>query len=242
MIRQVKRPTLKRRFIAATAPAAEALHRFSTRLLQKAHPEWENRTWSNDELRRWGPLFEGDVINVSGWHDEDKYGGHYRDYFPQRRSYTISNIGGARGATGHPDEIFLDLTADLSEELHRRYDVVFNHTVLEHIYDIRKAVENLCLLSRDLVVVVVPFRQQVHFDAGSFLDYWRPTPFALSTLFGRNGFEVVYCTTNENPVYSIYTFCVATSNPKKWGAVFPASPGVDLIAGAARGESVSLSE
>ncbi len=242
MIKEVKPPSLKRRLLRASAPAAEALHRFSTRLLQKAHPEWENRTWSNDELRRWGGLLQGDVINVSGWHDQDKQGGHYRDYFPQRSSYTISNIGGARGATGHPDEIFLDLTAELRGELHRRYDVVFNHTVLEHIYDIHKAVSNLCLLSRDLVVVVVPFRQQVHFDAGSFLDYWRPTPFALSALFGQNGFEVVYCTTNENPVYSIYTFCIASSQPAKWRGIFPSSRGVELIAGAARGESVSIAE
>ncbi|HEX8616351.1 MAG TPA: hypothetical protein VF911_02085, partial [Thermoanaerobaculia bacterium] len=227
----VKITSLPGRLLRSNARTVEALHRFTGRLLARARPEWNHRAWSNDELRRWGGLFKGDVINVSGWHDEDKHGGRYRDYFPHGTSYTISNIGGSRGATGKPEEIFLDLTAPLAAELHARFDVVFNHTVLEHIFDIRTAVMNLCLLSRDIVIIVVPFRQQVHFDAGSFLDYWRPTPFALSSLLGESGFEVVYCTNNDNPVYSTYTFCIASSQPQKWRDVFPRSYGVDLISG-----------
>jgi hypothetical protein len=224
---EVTKPSMRARLLRAAAPAVGALHRFTTKAMRRAYPEWENRGWSNRELRRWAGSFAGDVINVSGWHDEDKEGGHYRDYFPRRTSYTISNIGGARGIMGHENEIFLDLTAELTPELHRRYDVVFNHTVLEHIYEIRTAVTNLCKLSRDLVVIVVPFSQQVHFEPGSFLDYWRPTPFALSEMFKANGFEIVYCSMNENPVYSIYTFCVATSKPEKWRAHFPPSPLLD---------------
>lgn len=211
------------------APLAERLHRFSTRLLKKSRPEWDNRRWSNAELRRFSRHFSGDVINVSGWHDQDKEGGLYRDYFPHRRSYTISNIGGARGTSGHENEIFLDLTGDLQRDLHGKFDVVFNHTVLEHIYEIDAAVRTLCTLSRDLVVVVVPFSQQVHFEAGSFLDYWRPTPFSLASMFGENGFRVLYCTRNENPVYPIYTYCIATAHPDKWAGVFPESEGLALI-------------
>lgn len=221
---------MKHRLLVAGAPAVEALHRFSTRLLRRARPEWENRQWSNDELRKFGSLFRGDVINVSGWHDGDKKGGEYRDYFPNRTSYTISNIGGERGSTGRPDEIFLDLTQQVPEVYRGRYDVVFNHTVLEHIYDIRTAVANLCTLSRDLVVIVVPFQQVVHFAAGSFLDFWRPTPFALSNLFGENGYSLVYCSMNDNPVYSVYTFCIATSDPAKWNGKFPPSSGLSLLA------------
>jgi hypothetical protein len=226
----MKRTSLRHRILRAGAPAAEALYRFAAKALRAARPEWENRRWSNDELRRFGSLFAGDVINVSGWHDQDKQGGHYRDYFPKRSSYTISNIGGARGTSGHENEILLDLTRELRDDLRGRFDVAFNHTVLEHIYDIDAAVKTLCGLSKDLVVVVVPFSQQVHFEAGSFLDYWRPTPFALSTMFEENGFRLIYCSTNDNPVYSIYTFCIATSQPEKWAGAFPSSNGMSLIA------------
>jgi len=210
------------------------LHAASARLLARLHPEWNSRTWSNAELRRWAARFDGDVINVSGWHDGDKAGGHYRDYFPHRRSYTVSNIGGARGTSGHPGEIYLDLTADLPPHLRRRYDVVFNHTVIEHIYDVRRAVTTLCALSRDAVIVVVPFRQGVHFEAGSFLDYWRPTPFALAAMFEENGFRVVYCASNDNPVSSVYLFCIATCRPDRWSAPFPPTDAMALLGRAAR--------
>lgn len=222
--------SLRSRLLRRGAPVAEALHRFSTKVLARCRPEWQNRRWSNAELRRWGARLGGDVINVSGWQDEDKEGGRYRDYFPNRSSYTISNIGGARGTSGHENEIFLDLTGELRDDLRKRFDVALNHTTLEHIYDIRTAVKTLCALSRDVVIVIVPFSQQVHFEAGSFLDYWRPTPFALAAMFEENGFELVYCTTNDNPVYTIYTFCIATSQPEKWRGVFPPSPGMSLIA------------
>jgi hypothetical protein len=213
---------------------AGRLHAASASLLARLRPEWHGRRWSNAELRRWSSSFAGDVINVSGWHDQDKEGGHYRDYFPNRRSYTISNVGGARGTSGHPAEIFLDLTADLPPELRRRYDVVFNHTVIEHIYEVRTAIGTLCALSRDVVILVVPFKQGVHFEPGSFLDYWRPTPFALAAMFEENGFHVVYCASNDNPVYSVYVFCIATSQPDRWKTAFPPTDAMALIAAAAR--------
>ncbi len=199
------------------------------RALRRYHPEWHNRRWSNAELRRWGRLFTGDVINVSGWDDRDKEGGCYSDYFPNKASYTISNISGARGATGAKNEIYLDLLEELPQDLIRKFDVVFNHTTLEHIYNIRKAVANLRSLSRDIVVIIVPFLQPVHWEPGSFLDYWRPTPFALREMFRENGLEVVYWANNDNPVYPVYLFCVATRRPKKWRRFFPriATPTMD---------------
>ena len=35
------------------------------------------RVWSNAELRRLAGLFDGDVVNVSAWRDEDKEGRRY---------------------------------------------------------------------------------------------------------------------------------------------------------------------
>lgn len=204
--------------------------------LQVCHPEWQSRRWSNAELRRWGSLFSGNVINVSGWDDRDKEGGHYQDYFPNKASYSISNIDGARGLSGAANEIFLDLTQEVPEDLKGRFDVVFNHTTLEHIFDIHQALAGLCELTRDLVIIVVPFMQAVHYEPGSFLDYWRPTPFALEALFRENGLEVVYCANNDNPVYNVYIYCLASRFPERWRSAFPPGSGA-ISASAAPGLS-----
>lgn len=39
------------------------------------------RVWSNRELEKFGHLFSGKGVNVSGWKDIDKEGKKYRDYF-----------------------------------------------------------------------------------------------------------------------------------------------------------------
>src|SRR5229473_1615128 len=66
------------------------------------------RYWSNQELKRFSHVAAADVVNVSGWKDEDKQGRHYRDYFPKARSYTITNYEGDSGYQGASGEILLD--------------------------------------------------------------------------------------------------------------------------------------
>jgi hypothetical protein len=172
------------------------------------------RVWSNRELARIGDLFTGDVVNVSGWQDLDKEGRRYRDYFPNASSYRITNWKAeARGWQGTEGEIFLDLTEPLDEDLAGRFDVVFNHTTLEHIYDVRTAFANLCNLSRDLVILVVPLLQQVHGDYG---DFWRFTPEALQRLLADNGFGVAYIATNDDRRSSVYVFAVGARDPEAW--------------------------
>lgn len=106
------------------------------------------RIWSNRELEKFAHLFEGDIVNVSGWKDIDKEGRHYKDYFIKANSYTITNFKTeARGFQGYSNEIFLDLEKDLPANLYLHFDVVFNHTTLEHIYSVHKAFSNLCNLS-----------------------------------------------------------------------------------------------
>ena len=172
------------------------------------------RVWSNRELEKVAHLFKGKVVNVSGWKDVDKQGRHYRDYFTGATSYTITNFKAeARGFQGFDNEIFLDLEADLPAELEGAFDVVFNHTTLEHIYEMRKAFENLCRLSSDVVIIVLPFVQQYHSDYG---DYWRFTPLATKRMFEDNGFTLVYQSFNSDKASSVYTFSIATRNPEKW--------------------------
>jgi len=173
------------------------------------------RIWSNRVLSTIAPLFTGSVINVSAWRDEDKEGGRYSDYFSNASGYSISNYTGDCGATGRQDEVALDLSEDLPQNLHRAFDVVFNHTTLEHIFDVRKAFANLCEMSRDVVIVVVPFMQPSHIKS-SYEDYWRFTPQALRRMFTEQGMQVVFESSNHPTHAGVYVLAVAARDPDKW--------------------------
>ena len=111
------------------------------------------RIWSNDELRKFSCLLAGRIINVSGWKDEDKEGGCYKEYFPLCDKYYLSNYKPeARGFQGIEGEIYIDLEKPLDNELKNKFDVVLNHTVLEHVFDVNYAFKNLCQLSSQYVV------------------------------------------------------------------------------------------
>ncbi|MES9893454.1 MAG: hypothetical protein ABW141_00950 [Candidatus Thiodiazotropha endolucinida] len=172
------------------------------------------RLWSNRELSKYANLFKGSVVNVSGWKDIDKEGHHYRDYFINASEYQITNYKEeARGFQGMENEIFLDLESELPEEMNARFDVVFNHTTLEHIYDIHTAFSNLCDMSSDIVILILPFIQQYHSDYG---DYWRLTPLAIKRLFEDNDMSLVYQSFNNDKAASVYTFSIASKRSDKW--------------------------
>jgi hypothetical protein len=176
------------------------------------------RIWSNRELEKYAHLFHGRVVNVSGWKDIDKEGRHYRDYFKNASSYEITNYKSeARGLQGFENEIFLDLEKKLPEKLIANFDVVFNHTTLEHIYDIKTAFSNLCNMSKDIVIIILPFLQQYHSNYG---DYWRFTPLAVKRMFEENGFELLYQSFNNNKLSSVYIFTIASRHPEKWRKYF----------------------
>ena len=180
------------------------------------------RQWSNAELRRIGPLFTGRVVNVSAWEDRDKQGGLYRDYFSKAESYWRTNYGTSQGMVeGAADELFLDLTAPMAEDQRGRFDVVFNHTTLEHVFDVRTAVSNLCALSSDVVIVVVPWLQPLHADYG---DYWRFSPQAVVRLFEAEGLTSLSVTWNADPRASVYVMGVASRKPERWREHFPDAP------------------
>jgi hypothetical protein len=172
------------------------------------------RLWSNAELRKFAHLFPGKVLNASAWKDEDKEGKTYKEYFTKASVYHVSNYEtDKRGIQGLKNEFFLDLTAELPEQYRNAYDVVFNHTVLEHIYAYQKAFTNLCAMSSDIVIIVVPFVQQMHAAYG---DYWRFTPLALKKMYEENGVELLYISYNQQPHTSVYLFAIGSKNPEKW--------------------------
>jgi hypothetical protein len=174
------------------------------------------RRWSNQELEKFAPLFQGSVINVSAWKDEDKCGHVYREYFENASEYYISNFSvETRGFQGLENEIFLDLTKPLPEQLRQQFDVVFNHTTLEHIFGVTTAVKTLCDLSRDVLILVVPFMQASH-EAGAMEDYWRFTPRCLRVLLQQHGFHTIYESSNFQNRTSVYLFVLAVRDCQKW--------------------------
>lgn len=184
------------------------------------------RIWSNEELRRFAHLFTGEVVNVSGWRDEDKRGAHYRSYFTKAKAYHITNYPGSRGLEGGSSGgIALDLEQAPPPELLGKFEVVFSHTVLEHIFSSRLALHHLALLSSDVVIVVVPFLQDEHFEEGSYADHWRWAPASLKRSFAEEGFEVLYSSTNDSPFFPIYNFIIASKFPERWRAHFPTIAG-----------------
>lgn len=181
----------------------------------------QHRLWSNAQLARFGHLFTGSICNVSGWEDSarDGTGSRYRDYFPNCTSYSVTNYPGQRGyrASISAEQILLDLTKSLPPEWISKFDVVFNHTTLEHIYEVKQAAEALCNLTKDLLIVVVPFMQEQHFDDGSYGDYWRLTPMAVCRLFEEHGVTPLYVAANDaQPWYPVYIFYIGTKQPDLW--------------------------
>jgi hypothetical protein len=183
---------------------------------RRVSPE-DSRAWSNRQLQRVGRLVEGDVVNVSGWRDEDKHGGLYRDYFPGARSYTVTNYSSPRlGLSDGVPSIELDLTAPLPERLRAAFDVVLSHTVLEHIFELPTAAANLAAMTRDMLIVVVPFTQEIHGHENGFGDFWRFTPEALDRLFQPHGVHRVHAAMNEQPWWGVYVFWVGSRHPGRW--------------------------
>ncbi len=178
------------------------------------------RIWSNKKIKELGPIFHGDIVNVSGWDDRDKEGSHYKNYFTNADSYSITNFSGERGLSGIKNEYFLDLSKDIPDELINRFEVCFNHTTLEHIFDVRKAFSSICRMSRDIVFVIVPFCQAQH-ENDSFKDFWRFTPTCMRYLFNENGLEIVYEAQSPYKNAGIYLIFIGSKFPGKWHGVMP---------------------
>lgn len=173
------------------------------------------RIWSNKELKKLAPLFSGDVVNVSGWEDCDKEGRRYRDYFINAQTYSVTNFAGDNGFRGAEGEIFLDLESPLPPDLEKRFDTVLNHTTLEHVFDVLTAFSNLCRMSRDAVIVIVPFAQVEHWSE-SYGDYWRISGQALEKLFQREGFSMVYCSANDDRDGAVYVIGIGVRDASAW--------------------------
>ena len=193
------------------------------------------RIKTNTILKTFSKHFEGDVINVSGSSDCDKEcgffeyyfgnydsGNRYKNYFLNANSYTVSNYpeDQTQYQLDENEMIDLDLEKPLEPLLHGRFDTVFCHTVLEHVFDIFSAFKTLSHLSRDILIVIVPQFQQIHDYQRGYADYWRFTPFSMDNLFQQNGFEVLFRDTTHGFSESMYLFYIGSKNPDKWKDIF----------------------
>lgn len=181
------------------------------------------RLWSNEELRKISGAFKGRIANVSAGDNVDKEGSTYDAYFRNATEFWITNHrpGAFRGFQGRPNELLLDLSTPVGPELVGNFDVVFNHTTLEHIFEVETAFGNLCKISRDIVIVIVPFVQVQHENAG-YLDFWRFTPTCLRRLFSMNDLEVIYESASPDHDAAIYLFFVGSRHPERWRDKMPA--------------------
>lgn len=190
---------------------------------RRQHPDLSPRRWSNRELAAYAPLFTGDVVNISGWRDEDKEGRTYKSYFTQADRYDVTNYWGSSVPNdGVPGSVFLDLAAELPATLRDKYDLVFNHTVLEHIFDVPRAVGNMAGMTRDVMIMIVPFMQDEHYSPGLYGDFWRFTPLCVRQLMENNGLTLLHLSSNNSPWFPIYLFAIGSKQPARWAARFPA--------------------
>ncbi len=189
--------------------------RLFTKIYRALYEDTNPRIWSNKELRKISKNFSGKIINVSGGLDQDKQNDYYKNYFPLSSEYFISNY--QKTKSGIENEIILDLEDEsIDKELINKFDIVFTHTVLEHVYKTDNAINNLCKLSKDLIISIVPFMQPFHHEFGKYSDYWRFSPHTLVKKFKEQGFETIYLSWNKPVLGYIYVLHVCAKNPKKW--------------------------
>ena len=146
------------------------------------------RSWSNSRLRFIAeslPRFEN-ALNVSGNLDSDKEGHLYQYYFKTEK-YNISSYSNDKSYSNPQNQIIIDLDEDkskIAKEHFQKYDLVFNHTVLEHVKNPFQAFSNLeyLLAPNGILISVVPFIYKFHYSNEDFGDFWRYTPHTIDLL------------------------------------------------------------
>jgi hypothetical protein len=176
----------------------------------------EPRLWSNKKLRMYAKHEGGIVINLSAGDDCDKDGDLYRNYFTSCESYSTTNysLGSYRGLRDD-DSYECNLEEDDNKLVASglKADLIFCHTVLEHIYNVEAAFKTISNLSRESVVIIVPFSQTYH-PSNSFDDFWRFTPAILVRKFRELGFNSFYHDCNYKSSKSIYVYFHARRTAK----------------------------
>lgn len=175
------------------------------------------RLWSNDILKENIPKLKNynSVINVSGWKDSDKEGGKYKDYFHNDVVYKISNYPDDKEkGISDINDIEIDLGKQLPSELEYKFDVAFNHTVLEHVMNPEFAFDQISKLTKDVLITVIPWKQALHFNPGQFGDYYRISPFTMRRFYEKNNFTIMFETYSPSYAPDTYLLYIGSRKPK----------------------------
>lgn len=132
------------------------------------------RTYQTNFLREYGPLLEGNIIELGG---EKKYS--HRDYFPKATEFICSNII-------RDYDMFLDIT-DMSVLENDSIDNFICISVFEHLKEYNKGFQEISRVIRPGggFLFTMPFLYPYH-DA---IDYWRFTRDGLFAQF--DDFEII---------------------------------------------------
>lgn len=77
------------------------------------------------------------------------------------------------------------------------WDIVICSQTLEHIWDYKKALKEICRIAKKWAIIDIPFAYEWHPDP-SFDDYWRFTPSAFTKLLKEAGFSDVDVSKSDN--------------------------------------------
>lgn len=175
------------------------------------------RLWSNDILKENIPKLQRyqSVINVSGWKDSDKEGGYYKNYFIKEVDYYVSNYPDDKEkGVSNVDDIQIDLAKLLPSELENKFDVAFNHTVLEHVINPEFAFDQISKLTKDVLITVIPWKQALHFNPGQFGDYYRISPFTMRRFYEKNNFTLLLEEYSPNYAPDTYLLYIGSKKPE----------------------------
>jgi len=158
-------------------------------------------TWLEIIAIKWN-LKNKDILEI-GIGGDEKPSGSYR-YFGEGNNWTTMDIN----PKWKPD-IIGDITNNSIKD--NSYDLVIMTQTLEHIWDFKKAIEELHRITRKYVLLDCPWMWGFHRDivreetpTHEWDDYWRISPSALYKLLKDIGFKNVIIKFKE-----YLTLCIA---------------------------------
>jgi len=145
-------------------------------------------------------LQEKNILEI-GIAGDDKPSGSYK-FFGKGNEWTTMDINEKwlPGVVG-------DITDAPFED--NTFDLIIMTQVLEHIWDFRRALSELFRISKDYVIVDVPFMYPFHQDDmrqttwDNWDDYWRFTPSAFKKLLLEAGFKDVKILYNDALTFAV---------------------------------------
>ena len=148
-------------------------------------------------------LKDKDILEV-GIAGDDKPSGSYR-FFGEGNTWTTADVE----PRWNPD-VLCDIS-NCPQILDNSYDLVIMTQALEHIWDYKKAMENLCRITRKYLIIDCPWMFPFHHDNvrpaidwRDWDDYWRFSPSAMHRLLGEVGFKKIKIITDNE-----FTLCLA---------------------------------